>query len=330
MTLTPEQALEKVRDGRDLSCFDLYSVDQLSLTDLGVIFEIARKFREYKTYKFNLSKGNTQINCFFENSTRTLASFDLAAKHLSMDTTSVWGSSSVKKWESYLDTAQTLDAYNSKVIVVRSTQAGVAQMLSRHTAASILNAWDGWHEHPTQGLLDILTMLDHVESDNLEWKTVTIVGDIMHSRVFGSLVRLLKQLGASVRVACPMTLWPEQVEKFEIKMYTDVEKALSWVDIVYALRMQEERGATGFIPSLREYSKMYGISKKRLELASKNAILMHPGPVIRDIDIHSALSAVDEQSHILRQVENGLAIRKALIWLFTQRLDGKTKTFTRK
>ncbi len=330
MTMTPEQDLEKTRDKRDLSCFDLYSASQLSLTDLGVIFEIARKFREYKTHKFNLSKGNTQINCFFENSTRTLASFDLAAKHLSMDTTSVGGSSSVKKWESYLDTAQTLDAYNSKVIVVRSTQAGVAQMLSRHVWASILNAGDGWHEHPTQGLLDILTMLDHIWADNLKWKTVTIVGDIMHSRVFGSLVRLLKQLGATLRVACPITLWPEHVENFGVEMFTDVEKALSGVDIVYALRMQEERWATGFIPSLREYSKMYGISKKRLELASKDAILMHPGPVIRDIDIHSALSAVDEQSHILRQVENGLAIRKTLIWLFTQRCDGKTKTFNRK
>lgn len=330
MTLTPEQDLEKTRDKRDLSCFDLYSVDQLSVTDLGVIFEIARKFREYKTYKFNLSKGNTQINCFFENSTRTLASFDLAAKHLSMDTTSVWGSSSVKKWESYLDTAQTLDAYNSKVIVVRSSEAGVAQVLSRHVWASILNAWDGWHEHPTQGLLDILTMLDHVWSDNLKWKTVTIVGDIMHSRVFGSLVRLLNQLWAKTRVACPETLRPKHVELFGVELFSDVEKALEGVDIVYALRMQEERWATGFIPSLREYSKMYGISKKRLEMASKDAILMHPGPVIRDIDIHSALSAVDEQSHILRQVENGLAIRKSLIWLFTQRCDGKTKTFNRK
>lgn len=330
MTLTPEQDLEKTRDKRDLSCFDLYSVDQLSLTDLGVIFEIARKFREYKTYKFNLSKGGTQINCFFENSTRTLASFDLAAKHLSMDTTSVGWSSSVKKGESYLDTAQTLDAYNAKVIVIRSSEAGVAQVLSRHVGASILNAWDGWHEHPTQWLLDILTMLDHFESENLKWKTITIVGDIMHSRVFGSLVRLLKQLWAKVRVACPETLRPKHVENFWIELFSDVEKAVNWVDVVYAIRMQEERGATGFIPSLREYSKMYGISKRRLEMAASGAILMHPGPVIRDIDIHSALSAVDERSHILRQVENGLAIRKALIWLFTQRCDGKTKTFNRK
>lgn len=330
MTLTPEQELEKVRNGRDLSCFDLYSVEQLSVTDLGVIFEIARKFREYKTYKFNLSKGCTQINCFFENSTRTLASFDLAAKHLSMDTTSVWGSSSVKKWESYLDTAMTLDAYNSKVIVIRSSQSGVAQMLSRHVNASVLNAGDGWHEHPTQGLLDVLTMLDHVWAENLSGKTVTIVGDILHSRVFGSLVRLLKKLDANVRVACPLTLQPEKVENFGIEMFTDVEKALKGADIVYALRMQEERGAKGFIPSLREYSKMYGISKRRLELANPWAILMHPGPVIRDIDIHSVLAAQDEQSRVLTQVENGLAIRKALIWLFTQRNDRKTKTFTRK
>lgn len=152
----------------------------------------------------------------------------------------------------------------------------------------------------------------------------------MHSRVFGSLVRLLKKLDADVRVACPLTLQPESVEKFGIEMYTNVEEALAGVDIVYALRMQEERGAKGFIPSLREYSKMYGISKKRLELAAPGAIIMHPGPVIRDIDIHSVLAAEDAQSRVLTQVENGLAIRKTLIWLFTQRNDGKTKTFNRK
>lgn len=192
--LTPEQDLLDTRAQRDISVFDLYSVDQLTLADLGVIFDIARKFRAYKTYKFPFGKGSSQINCFFENSTRTLSSFDLAAKHLSMDTTSVGGSSSVKKGESYLDTAQTLDAYNPKVIVVRSSESGVPEFLSRHVGASILNAGDGWHEHPTQALLDALTMLDYFQTSDLQGKKICIVGDILHSRVFGSLVRILKKL----------------------------------------------------------------------------------------------------------------------------------------
>ncbi|MDA9129428.1 aspartate carbamoyltransferase catalytic subunit [Candidatus Gracilibacteria bacterium] len=328
--MTPEQELTKLRNNRDLSIFDLYSVDQLTITDLGVIFELARKFREYKTFKFSLNKGCSQINCFFESSTRTLASFDLAAKNLSMDTTSVGGSSSVNKGESYLDTAQTLDAYNARIIVIRSSQAGVAEVLSQNVGASILNAGDGWHEHPTQALLDALTMLDYFESETLKERTITIVGDVMHSRVFGSLVRLCNKLGANIRVCCPITLQPKYLEKFGVEVFTDIEIALKDSDVVYALRMQEERGAKGFIPSLREYSKSYGISKTRMPLAKPNAMLMHPGPVIRDIDIHSSLSAVDEQSHILKQVENGLAIRKTLLWLLAQRCDGKQKTFIRK
>ena len=159
---------------------------------------------------------------------------------------------------------------------------------------------------------------------------VVIVGDIMHSRVFGSLVRLLKMLKAEVRISAPLTLIPEDVEKFGVKWYGKVEEALAGADVVYALRVQSERGANGFIPTLREYSKMFGISRKRLDLAKKDAILMHPGPVIRDIDVHSALAAVDEQSYILRQVENGMAVRKALLWLIVDRMDGKKKTFTRK
>ena len=173
-------------------------------------------------------------------------------------------------------------------------------------------------------------MLDHAGAENLEGKIVTIVGDITHSRVFGSLVRLLKMLKAQVRIAAPRTLIPKDVEKFGVTYFDKVDEALAGADFVYALRVQSERGANGFIPSLREYSKMFGISRKRLDLANKNAILMHPGPVIRDIDVHSALAAVDEQSHILRQVENGMAVRKALLWLLCDRVDGKVKEFARK
>ncbi|MBI5470668.1 aspartate carbamoyltransferase catalytic subunit [Candidatus Kaiserbacteria bacterium] len=335
-----EEDLNSFRKNRDLSFQDLVSIDQVTQKDLELIYDVARRFRDYRTYKFSFNKGYSQVNAFFEPSTRTSSSFDLAAKQLSMDTAGVSANSSLQKGESYLDTIETIDAYNVKVIVIRSKESGVPEMAARHTQASIVNAGDGWHEHPTQALLDGLTMLDHFGSKDMKGKTVTIVGDITHSRVFGSLVRLLKMLKAEIRVAAPLTLLPKEVEKFGVKTFVNIEEALSsgggsasggkGADVVYALRVQSERGANGFIPSLREYSKMFGISRKRLDLASKDAILMHPGPVIRDIDVHSALAAVDEQSHILRQVENGMAVRKALLWLLCDRIDGKTKEFVRK
>lgn len=324
-----EQDLSEIRCERDLSFFDLVSIDQVSLEDLTLIYDVARRFRDYKTYKFSFGKGLSQVNAFFEASTRTMSSFDLAAKQLSMDTTSVSANSSIQKGESYLDTVQTIDAYNVRTIIIRSKESGVPAQAAKVTKASIINAGDGWHEHPTQALLDGLTMLDHLKSTDLRGKIVAIVGDIMHSRVFGSLVRLLKKLHAEVRVSVPRTLVPKEMERFGVTWYANVEEALTGADVVYALRVQSERGANGFVPSLREYSKMYGISRKRLDLAKRDAILMHPGPVIRDIDVHSALAAVDEQSHILRQVENGMAVRKALLWLLADRADGKTKEFKR-
>lgn len=325
MAVDPDHDLIDVRAGRDAGFFDLHSIDQASIADLGLIFDLARRFRHYKTHKFGLGRGSSMVNCFFESSTRTLASFDLSAKNLSMDTSNVGSASSVSKGESYLDTALTLDAYNLKIIVVRCREAGVPEFLSRHVRAAIISAGDGWHEHPTQGLLDALTMLDHVGGTDMKGRIVTVVGDIRHSRVFGSLVRVLKKLGAEIRVAAPETFLPAGVENYGLKTYYDVEEALAGAHAVYALRVQEERGANGFIPSLREYSKMYGISRKRLDLADKNALLMHPGPVRRDVDVHSALVAVDEQSHILKQVENGMAVRKALLWLLAARMDGRMK-----
>ena len=324
-----EEDLIAIRNGRDLSFFDLISIDQVTADDLSLIYDVARRFRDYKTYKFSFNKGYSQVNAFFEPSTRTMASFDLAAKQLSMDTTGVTSNSSVQKGESYIDSIETLDAYNIKVLIIRSKESGIPEMAARHTQTCVINAGDGWHEHPTQALLDGLTMLDHIKAENMKGKTVTIVGDMIHSRVFGSLVRLMKTLKAEVRISAPLTLIPKEVERFGVTWYGKVEEAIKDADVVYALRVQSERGANGFIPTLREYSKMFGISRKRLDLAKKDAILMHPGPVIRDIDVHSALSAVDPQSHILKQVENGMAIRKALLWLMADRIDGKTKTFTR-
>ncbi|NCC21545.1 MAG: aspartate carbamoyltransferase catalytic subunit [Alphaproteobacteria bacterium] len=329
MPLDPEEKLGEVRAGRDAGFFDLHSADQISLVDLSLIFDLARAFRETKTEKLSLCKGCSVVHAFFEPSTRTLSSFDLSAKNLSMDTNAVSSGSSVKKGESFLDTAQTLDSYNLAVITVRSSEAGVPEFLARHTRAAVINAGDGWHEHPSQGLLDILTMLDRFGTADLSGRTVTIVGDILHSRVFGSLIRLLRKLDATVRVAAPYTFMPAEAEKFGLTHYTNVEEALDGADVVYALRVQEERGAGGFIPTLREYSKMYGISRKRLDIAGPDAILMHPGPVRRDVDVHSALSAVDPQSFILRQVENGMAVRKALLWLLSKRMDERDKEYTR-
>ena len=324
MSDKPETALIDCRSGRDLSVLDLTGIDPLSDHDITLIYDLARAFRDHKTYKFDLNKGCSVVNAFFESSTRTLSSFDLSAKNLSMDTNNVSSGGSVSKGESYLDTIQTLDAYNLKCIIIRCGESGVPEVMARHTRAAIINAGDGWHEHPTQALLDGLTMLDHCGGD-ATGKVMTVIGDITHSRVFGSLVRLMPKLGVTIRVAAPKTFLPMHVEKFGVRVFHDVEEALNGTDIVYALRVQEERGAKGFIPSLREYSKQYGVSKKRLDLANKDAILMHPGPVRRDIDVHSALVALDDRSQINRQVENGMAVRKALLWLLANRMDGRVK-----
>ena len=323
-----EQELIAVRGGRDASFFDLTSIDQLHESDIELVFDLARIFRAGKTAKLALCKGRSMVNAFFESSTRTQSSFDLAAKNLSMDTTNVGSGSATKKGESFLDTIETLGAYNVRVIVIRSAESGIPEVVARHVGASIVNAGDGWHEHPTQGLLDTLTMLDHFGSRDLTGRTVLAVGDIKHSRVFGSLVRAVNKLNGEVRVAAPETLIPDAVENFGVTRYHSVEEALNGVDVVYALRVQEERGAAGFVPTLREYSKTFGISERRLGLAKPHAILMHPGPVIRDIDVHSALVSRHPQSRILQQVENGMAIRKALLWLLAERYDGRSKLYT--
>ncbi|MCB9986767.1 MAG: aspartate carbamoyltransferase catalytic subunit [Rhodospirillales bacterium] len=325
MTDRIEKDLLAARDGRDVSFFDLYSIDQLSQADIDLILDLARAFRAHETYKFAFNKGCSMVNAFFESSTRTMSSFDLSAKQLSMDTSNVGSSSSTNKGESFLDTVETLDSYNLKVIVVRTKESGVAQVLARHVGASIINAGDGWHEHPTQGLLDALTMLDRFKAKSLSGKTITIVGDVMHSRVAGSLIRIIKKLKGDIRIAAPQTFVPAGIENFGLKVFHSLEDALEGADVVYALRVQEERGAAGFIPTLREYSKMYGISKVRLDLAKPKAMLMHAGPVRRDIDVHSALVTLDNRSHILQQVENGMAVRKALLWLLANRMDGRVK-----
>ncbi len=322
-----EKNLERCRDGRDVSFFDLCSIDDATDADLQLIFELARVFRETKTAKLSFCRNISMTNAFFENSTRTQASFDLAGKHLDMDINNVGTTSSVKKGESFLDTLETIDAYNVKIIVIRCSESGIPEIMKKYVKASVISAGDGWHEHPTQGLLDALTMLDHAGKNNLSGKIVTIVGDIRHSRVFGSLIRILKRLKAKVRVAAPDPFIPAEVEKFGLELFNNAEEALTGADVAYALRVQEERGAKGFIPNLGEYARHFCITPDRLKLAKKDAILMHPGPVIRNVDVHTSLVARHPQSRILAQVENGLAVRKALLWLLAQRMDGKEKKY---
>ena len=173
-----------------------------------------------------------------------------------------------------------------------------------------------------------MTMLEEFGTDDLKGRVVTIIGDITHSRVFGSLVRILKKLGATVRVAAPETFLPDFVENFGVEVYTNADDAVTGADVLYALRVQEERGAKGYIPTLREYSKTFSVNERRLALANKGAIVMHPGPVMRDIDVHSSLVSRHPQSRILAQVENGMAVRKALLWLLAERMDGKVKSYT--
>lgn len=320
-----KDTLEDVRKNRDLPFFDLLSIDDLSPEDISLILGLASVFKASKTEKTDLLRGMTIINAFYEGSTRTRISFEIAGKNLGADTINMSASgSSLGKGESYLDTAETLAAFQATMIILRTAESGLPHFVAKHIPTSVINAGDGWHEHPTQALLDLKTMLDHHRS--MEKKVVTIVGDISHSRVFGSLVRILQKQNATIRVVCPETFLPQQIQQFNIEFVSSVEEALPGTDVLYTLRVQEERGSTSYIPSLREYSKTYGINPKRFAMTNPDAILMHPGPVIRDIDVSSSLVS-HERSRILHQVENGLAIRKALLWLLNSRRDGREKPF---
>lgn len=319
--------LREVRQDRDLSCFDVCSIDDLTDADVKLIFDVAAKFKELGNVKYSLLKGATIFNTFFENSTRTRASFELAGKKLGADTINIQSNgTSLKKGESLHDTAQTLAAMRAEILIVRTEYSGIPQFLAKHVPSVILNAGDGMHEHPSQALLDVYTMLE--AKGDLKGKRLLVVGDISHSRVFGSLVRLAPRMGLEMRVAAPRTFIRNGFdEAFGVPVFYNVEEALEGVDIIVALRVQEERGDGTGLPTLREFSKAFGITEKRFAMANKDAILMHPGPVMRDIEVHNALMT-REPTRILNQVENGLAIRCALEWLTVDRLDGKEKPYT--
>jgi aspartate carbamoyltransferase catalytic subunit len=256
-------------------------------------------------------RGRTQINLFFEPSTRTQSSFELAGKRLGADVMNMSvGSSSVKKGETLIDTAITLNAMRPDVIVVRHHQAGAVHLLARKVDCSVVNAGDGAHEHPTQALLDALTI--RRSKGRIEGLVVTICGDILHSRVARSNIILLGVMGARVRIVAPSTLLPAGIERFGVEIHRDIRAGLDGADIVMMLRLQRERMSGAFIPSTREFFRFYGLDEDKLKHAKPDAIVMHPGPMNRGVEIDTGV-ADGAQSLIREQVEVGVAVRMAVL-----------------
>jgi len=309
--------LEKVRDGRFLQMTDILSIDNLNLADIELIFDLASFFKKTVINcekKMPILKGYSQLNFFAETSTRTRTSFELAGKHLGADVVNVSSSDSSmnKKGETLNDTARTLDALHADVIVLRHASSGASYMIAKEVHAPVINAGDGRNEHPSQALLDAFTIIER--KGKIKGLTVTIVGDVLHSRVFGSLVRILNKMGANVRVTAPETFFHSHIENFGVKVFYNIAEALDQADVIYALRVQTERAANGYIPTIREYSKNFCINLNRLPLAKKDVIIMHPGPVIREVDLTTEIIN-HSQCAVQDQVENGLPMRMALLWL---------------
>ncbi len=265
--------------------------------------------------------GLTQINAFFENSTRTLLSFEIAGKRLGADVVNMHAAqSSVKKGETLIDTAMTLNSMRADVIVIRHMSSGAVQLIADKVDCPVLNAGDGRHEHPTQGLLDALTI--RRRKGGFEGLIVTICGDILHSRVARSNMLCLTALGCQVRICAPPTLMHPAVERYRVTPFTDFDAALDGADVVMMLRLQNERMDGGFIPSAREFHRLYGLTPERLARAKPDAIVMHPGPMNRGVEIVSAVADDPERSTITEQVEMGVAVRMACLDVLTRAQRG--------
>jgi len=263
--------------------------------------------------------GLTIINAFFENSTRTLLSFEIAGKRLGADVVNMAvAQSSMKKGETLIDTAMTLNAMNADAIVIRHGSSGAVQLIADKVSCPVLNAGDGQHEHPTQALLDALTIRN--AKGGINGLTVTICGDILHSRVARSNILCLTSLGARVRVCAPPALMPAEIEAMHVEVFHDFDAALEGADVVMMLRLQMERMQGQFIPSPREYRHLYGLTLERLALARPDALVMHPGPMNRGIEIDSNVADLNERSLVNRQVEMGVAIRMACLDVLTRKV----------
>ncbi len=292
----------------------LLGIETLSPTDIETLLDLSDKSvavsRQVEKKK-NTLRGRTQINLFFESSTRTQSSFELAGKRLGADVMNMSvGSSSVKKGETLIDTAMTLNAMKPDILVVRHQAAGAAELLAQKVDCSVINAGDGAHEHPTQALLDALTI--RRAKGKIARLTVAICGDVLHSRVARSNIILLNALGARVRVIAPKTLLPIGIEELGVEVFTRMEAGLKDVDIVMMLRLQRERMTGSFVPSIREYFRFFGLDRTRLEIAKPDALVMHPGPMNRGVEISSEI-ADGPRSLIQEQVEMGVAVRMAVI-----------------
>lgn len=256
-------------------------------------------------------QGKTVVNLFYENSTRTRTSFELAAKYMGANAANITSSgSSVEKGETLIDTAQTLNAMGTDILVMRHSMSGAPNVIEPMIDASVINAGDGMHEHPTQALLDMLTMLEH--KGHIEGLKVAIIGDVYHSRVVRSNIYGLKKLGAEVTLGGPATLMAKDIDKMGVKTFNNVQEAIIDADVVMALRIQLERQKKGLFPSIREYFKFFGIDESRLKLAKPDAIVMHPGPVNRGVELSSMVIDGD-RSVITQQVTSGVAVRMAVM-----------------
>ena len=300
---------------------DLLGIRDISAEEITGILNTAENFREInqrEIKKVPTLRGKTVINLFFENSTRTRTSFELAAKRLSADAVNISvSSSSVAKGETLIDTALNLDAMSPDAIVVRHSSAGVPHQLAKVSKAAIINAGDGANEHPTQALLDAMTIREYKKK--IAGLEIAIVGDILHSRVARSNIHLLTKLGAKVRVAGPKTLVPNDFQylvKNNLFVTKNIEQAIEGADVVMILRIQKERQDSAYFPTLREYSIHYGLTQDRLNLAKEDAIVLHPGPMNRGIEIASEV-ADSSRSLILDQVKYGVAVRMAVLYLAT-------------
>jgi aspartate carbamoyltransferase catalytic subunit len=295
---------------------DLVGLEYLSADQINLILDTAGPFKEVSERpikKVPALRGKTIVNLFFEASTRTRISFEYAEKRLSADTVNVAASgSSVSKGETLVDTARNLESMRIDMVVIRHGSSGSAEFLGKRIRSNVINAGDGKHEHPTQGLLDLLTLRD--KFGRIEGLKVAICGDVLHSRVARSNIWGLLKLGAEVGVCGPASLLPRGIEELGVTVLPRIEDAIQWADALNILRLQLERMTAGFIPSLREYNRVWGVSRERLAKAGRPVVIMHPGPMNRGVEIDSDV-ADGEHSLILEQVTNGVAVRMAVLYL---------------
>jgi len=293
----------------------LLGIEGLEPPSISFLIDLAQQFVEQlkvSSIKFDFLKNKTCINLFFENSTRTRTSFELAGKKLGADILNIsLGSSSIKKGETLIDTAMTLNAMQPDIIVVRHNDAGAVKLLSEKVNCSVINAGDGPHEHPTQALLDALTILRRKKT--ISGLKVAICGDILHSRVARSNIHLLNTLGAEVHVIAPATLVPDHIESMGVKIFYNMKMGLKDVDIIIMLRLQLERMSGSYVPSIREYFRFYGLDREKLKFAKPDALILHPGPMNRGVEIDSELADDIDRSAIFEQVQMGVAVRMACL-----------------